>query len=197
MILNFFFNHRPISLLSNFSKCFDRIMYNPLIDFVDRFDILHCYQFGFYKKRSTCLALVHLVNKIASSIECNEITAGLFLDLSKAFDTLNHEILFSKLEHYGIRGLVALQWIKSYFSNRKQFVQYNNTSSSLQTIACGVPQGSILGPLFFLFYINDLPNVSNLTETIRFADDTFIFYSHSSIQQLDAVLNEELPKFNT
>ena len=116
-------------------------MYNHLIDFV--------HQFGFHKKRSICLALVHLIKKTVSSTDCNEITTGVFLDLSKAFDTLNHEILLSKLEHYGIRGL-ALQWKKSYFSYCKQFIQYNNTSSSLQTIKCGVPQGSILGPLFFL-----------------------------------------------
>ena len=133
-----FFNYRPMSLLSNFSKFFERIMYKRLIDFVERFDILHCNQFGFRENHSTRLALVHLINKIASSIDRNEITAGVVLDFSKAFDTLNHEIIFCKLEHYGIRGL-ALQWIKGYFSNPKQFVQYNNTSSSLQTIKCGLP----------------------------------------------------------
>ena len=99
------------------------------------FDILYHNQFGFRKGYSTSHALVHLVNNISSAIDRNEITVGVFLDLSKAFDTLNHEILFSKLEHYGIRGL-TLQWIKSYFSNRKQFVQYRNISSPLQTIKC-------------------------------------------------------------
>jgi hypothetical protein len=133
---------------------------------------------------------------IASVIDHNEATAGVFLDLSKAFDTSNHEILFSKLKHYGIRGL-ALKWIKSNFLHRKQFVQYINVSSSLQTIKCGVPQGSILGPLFFIFYINDLPNVSDIIETILFADDTSLFYSHSKyIQQLNDTLNNELSKFD-
>ena len=171
-------------------------MHNRLVIFAERFNILYHNQFGFRRGHSTSHALVHLINNIASAIDHNEATAGVFLDLSKAFDTLNHEILFSKLEHYGgIRGL-ALKWIKSYFLHRKQFVQYTNVSSSLQTIKCGVPQGSILGPLFFIFYINDLPNVSDIIETILFADDTSLFYSHSNIQQLNDTLNNELSKFD-
>ena len=102
----------------------------------------------------------------------------MFLDLSKAFDTLDHEILFAKLEHYGICD-VALKWIKSYFSCRQQFVQFNDVCSTTQTIKCIVPQGSILGPLLFILYINDLPNASKLTQPFLFADDTSIFYSHS------------------
>ena len=119
-----FKNYRPISILSNFSKVFERVMYNRLIEFIERFEILYCYQFGFRKNNSTNFALIHLTNKIATAIDQNKITAGVFVDLSKAFDTLNHQILFSKLERYGIRG-VALQWIKSYFENREQFVQYH------------------------------------------------------------------------
>ena len=115
----------------------------------------------------------------------------IFLDLSKAFDTLDHQILFTKLEHYGIRD-VALQWIKSYFSCRRQFVQIDQTCSSTQTIKCGVPQGSILGPLFFILYINDLPRASKLTEPLLFADDTSIFFSHSNPDYLETVLNNEL-----
>ena len=116
---------------------------------------------------------------------------GVFLDPSKAFDALVHQILFTKLEHYGIRG-VALQWIKSYFSCRRQFVQINQTCSSTQTIKCGVSQESILGPLFFILYVNDLPKVSKLTEPLLFADDTSIFFSHSNPNYLENVLNNEL-----
>ena len=169
-------------------------MHNRLIEFVERFGILHHYQFGFRKNHSTSLALVHLTNKIASAIDRKELTAGVFLDLSKAFDTLDHEILFTdKLEHYGICGM-ALHWIKSYLSNRKQFVQFRKTCSDEQVIKCGVPQGSVLGPLLFILYINDLPNVSKVTESLLFADDTSIFYSHSNAIQLFSILNEELRK---
>ena len=116
---------------------------------------------------------------------------GVFLDLSKPFDTLDHQILITKLEHYGIRD-VALQWIISYFSCRQQFVQINQTCSSMQTIKCGVPQGSILGPLVFIFYINDLPKASKLTELLLFADETSIFFSHPNPNSLENVRNNEL-----
>ena len=185
-----FNNYRPISILSNFSKIFERVMYNRLIEFIEKFEILYCYQFGFRKNNSTNFALIHLTNKIATAIDQNKITAGVFVDLSKAFDTLNHQILFSKLERYGIRGVV-LQWIKSYFENREQFVQHD-VSSSKQIIQCGVPQGSILGPLFFILYINDLPNALRLAEPLLFADDTSIYYSHSDPLVLATVLNQEL-----
>ena len=132
-----------------------------------------------------------MVNKIASAIDQHETTVGVFLDLSKVFDTLDHQILFAKLEHYYMRD-AALQWFKSYFSCRQQFVQFNQACSPVQTIKCGVPQGSSLGPLLFILYINDLPNASELTDPLLFADDTSIFYSHSNPNCLESVLNDEL-----
>ena len=108
-----------------------------MIEFAEQYNILYRCQFGFRKNYSTSLARIHLINRI-SSIDQRETTVGVFLDLSKAFDTLDHQILFTKLEHYGIRD-VALQWIKSYFSCRQQFVQINQTCSSMHTIKCGVP----------------------------------------------------------
>ena len=141
-----FVNYRPISLLPNFSKLFENVMCNRPTEFVEKYEILYCCQFGFKKNHSRSLVLIHLSSKISSAIDRHaEITAGVFLDLSKAFDTLDHEIHFAKLEHYGIRD-VALRWIKSYLSCRQQFVQFNVASSTTQAIKCGIPQGSILGP---------------------------------------------------
>ena len=116
-------------------------MYNCLVEFAEKQDILYRCQFGFRKNHSTSHALIYLVNKIASAIDQHKTMVGVFLDLSKAFDTLDHHILFAKLEHYGIRD-VALQWFKSYFSCRQRFAQFNQACSPTQTIKCGVPQGA-------------------------------------------------------
>ena len=135
------------------------------------------------KNYSTAHALIQLYDKISSALDDKKVTLGLFIDLSKAFDTVNHEVLLDKLEHYGVRG-IPLQWLKSYLSCRKQFVQYNSYNSSLLHITCGVPQGSILGLLLFLVCINDLCSVSKVLELILFADDTNIFYSHTDASYL-------------
>ena len=169
----------------------EKVMYNRMIEFAEQYNILHRCQFGFRKNYSTSHVLIHLINRISSAIDPRETTVGVFLDLSKAFDTLDHQILFTKLEHYGIRD-VALQWIKSYFSRSQQFVQINQTCSSMQTVKCGVPQGSILGPLFFILYINDLPKASKLTGRLLFPDDKSILFSHSNPNYLENVLNNEL-----
>ena len=128
-----------------------------------------------------------------NALDNNKVTLGLLIDPFKAFDTSNHEILLDKLEHYGVRG-ITLQWFKSYLSCRKQFVQYNGYNSSSLDITCGVPQGSILGPLLFLVYINDLCNVSKVLELILFADDTNTFYSHTDASYLMEAVNLELKK---
>ena len=154
-------------------------MYNRLLNYLNNNSILSENQYGFRKKHSTSLALIDLYVKISLAIDQKEFAVGVFLDLSEDFDTtIDHKILFDKLAYYGIRGL-ALDWVKSYFSNRLQFVQFNNYCSNAN-IRCGVPQGSILGSLFFLIYINDIINVSKILDSILFADDTNIFFSHKN-----------------
>ena len=139
------------------------------------------------------MAISDMYDRTSAAIDRNEYSIGIFIDLSKAFDTLDHEILLMKLEHYGVRG-VALQWFKSYLFNRKQYVFVNETSSLLRTITCGVPQGSILGPLLFILYINDIVCCSDILQFILFADDTNLFYSNSNVNKLVEVLNAELSK---
>ena len=188
---NLFTNYRSVSVLPIFPKLFERVVYNRLIKYFDKYDILFNNQFGFRKNHSPSLALLNLLDKITSAIDQEKYTTGVFLDLSKAFHTVNHSILFDKLEYYGIRGL-ALEWIKNYFCNRVQYVEYDGTSSSPGTIKCGVPQGSILGPLFFLIYINDLCNASNVIDLVLFADDTNLFFSHNDLSYLMETINSEM-----
>ena len=187
----FFSNYRPISLLSTFSKILERLMYNRLLDFLDKYKILNKYQFGFRRKHSTYMALIILLENLTKALENGESAIGIFLDFQKAFDTVNHSILLDKLYIYGIRG-PALSWITSYLSNRCQYVVYNGYESERKYINCGVPQGSILGPLLFLIYINDLPAVSKLFMPILFADDTNLFCTSQNVNSLIEEINREL-----
>ena len=132
-------NYRPISVLSFFSKVFEKIIYHKLIEFLDHNDILYCYQFGFRQRHSTQQAIITLVNKITSCLDCGDLVIGIFLDLKKAFDTVDHKILIKKLYAYGIRG-VALKLLESYLSGRFQYVVYDYQQSATLSITCGVPQ---------------------------------------------------------
>ena len=152
-------------------------------------------QFGFQLNNSTEHAILQLVNDISSSFE-REYTLGIFIDLPKAFDTVDHEILISKLEYYGIKGK-TLKWLKSYLSERKQCISYSDAGkTSMCSIICGIPEGSLLGPLLFLIYVNDLHKASSILKPVMFADDTDLFLSNKDINTLFNDMNVELQKMS-
>ena len=184
-------NYRPISVLPPFSKILERIVHTRLYNFLDKHSVLADEQYGFRTKRSTYMALLELTTNLTLALKEKNHTMGIFLDLSKAFDTIDHNILISKLHHYGIRG-TALNWFKSYLDHRTQSVHALNSHSSTQNINVGVPQGSILGPLLFIIYMNDITNTTDHLKLILYADDTNIFLSHSDLDSLYHTMNTEL-----
>ena len=148
-----FANYRPISILPILSKILEEIVLKRLVDFLNEHNILNKSQFGFRKHHSTTLALIDLIDNISNSLDNKDYTIGVFLDLSKAFDTINHKILLDKLSYYGIRGL-PLIWFTNYLSHRQQFVNFNGIHSQMSVITCGVPQESILGPILLRLWSN-------------------------------------------
>ena len=188
-------NYRPISLLPIISKVFEKIMYTRIFSCIKKEHILYKQQYGFQKGKSTELAILDLQAKIISSLEKGEIPCSIFLDFAKAFDTVNHSILLQKLQYYDMRGHV-LDWFTSYRNDRKQCVSLQNTNSDFITISNGVPQGSVLGPLLFLIYINDIAEVSSTLTFFLFADDTSVFFSHKNQNDLENILNTELEKLS-
>ena len=188
-----FFNDRPISLLPQFSKILEKMYHPRLMTFIDSNKILYKSQYGFRKQMSTSLAIIELVEEITNSIDNHDSTVGVFIDLKKAFDTVDHGILTEKLYNYVIRG-IANKLMCSYLMNRYQFVNISGTDSDYMNVLCGVPQGSILGPILFILYINDMCNVSTLLKSILFADDINLFYFGKDIKELCSVVSIELDK---
>ena len=186
-----FNDYRPVSILCILSKVFEKVMYSRLPQFLDTYQILYEKQFGFRKQHSTYMALLTLIDKISKCVQNGDFVVGIYLDFSKAFDTVNHDILFRKLEWHGIRG-IALDWFKSYLTGGTQFVTYNGVSSTPQTIKCDVSQGSILGSLLSLIYINDLANICKTFLPILLVDDTNIFTNGKNQHELESNINDEL-----
>jgi hypothetical protein len=182
-------NYRPISILTVFSKLLEKLFYNRLIAFIEKYEVLHSNQFGFRKSKSTSTALACVLSSLLNKSSSNTKTILALLDLKKAFDFINYDLLISKLKHYGIRG-TPLLWLMSYLTNRSQKVKANNILSDVQTISAGVPQGSILGPLLFIIFINDVFQFCSFNvEIYLYADDTAIIFSATSDNELQIIVN--------
>jgi exonuclease III len=190
-------NYRPISILTTFSKIVEKIIYSRIIKHVYHQQILTSHQFGFRENHSTEQAIFSLINNILEALDNQQSAVGVFCDLHKAFDSVNHQILQKKLHFYGIRGKMEAL-IKSYLTDRCQKVMCEGISSSWKSPCCGVPQGSIIGPLLFLIYINDLPSVidSTNTNTLLYADDTSIIITDSNIDTIRTQLTILLKDIN-
>ena len=187
-----FSNYRPISILPFISKILEKVIHKRVMGYLMQNNLLSNAQFGFRKSLSTYMPVLLLQEIISKAFEKGKLAVTLYIDLKKAFDTVDHDILIGKCSKYGITG-TALDLLKSYLANRKQCVEYSGVRSGLENVAVGVPQGSILGPLLFLIYINDLPNVCKKSHCLLYADDTALIFESTSVPELQLHLDQELP----
>jgi hypothetical protein len=191
----FFVNYRPISLLPSISKIFERVIFEQLYEYFQANKLLYKSQYGFRKLHNTELAAIELIEKIYSELDSGQIPISIFLDLSKAFDTLDHKILLKKLHYYGLLN-TSYGLLESYITNRKQYVEFEGTCSSSLYLTTGVPQGSILGPLLFLIYMNDISHACSSIDCILYADDTTLSSTlktvNNSIRISESEINKEL-----
>ena len=184
-------NYRPITLLPPINKVFEKLLYDKLYSYLEHNKLLTDCQYGFRRGCPQNWPLMIYKIFLRQNIDKGLVTCSIFLDLAKAFDTVNHDILLHKLDiQYGIKGL-PLSLLKNYIENRSHYVVINDSRSEMAKFTCGVPQGSTLGPLLFLLYVNDLPLVSNFKTNI-FADDTVLSLSANSMHELTTKINQEL-----
>ena len=183
-------NYRPISLLSYFNRIFETIIYDRMRDFIDKHSLLYSSQYGFRQAHSTQHAILDMVETIQTNVDKKLYSCGVFIDLKKAFDTVNHTILLDKLNYYVFRGIVN-QWFSSYLSNRTQTTEIGSHISSKLSINY-VPQGSVLGPLLFLLDVNDIQYCSSKLQFVLFADDANVLYAHKDLKTLELTVNAEL-----
>ena len=185
-------NYRPISLLNTISKFYESAVKTRLESFLESQNLISPNQFGFRQGRGTDEAILKLTTTITNFVDNNKKCLAVFLDLAKAFDTVSHKILLKLLRNIGVRGL-AMQWFENYFTNRVQNLKIGKViSSDSRTVVCGVPQGTVLAPLFFLIYVNSLCNLNIQGHIISFADDTAVVFAGDSWDEVFALANQEM-----
>ena len=184
-------NYRPISILPAVSKILERAVQLQLTKYLHEHKLLSPYQNGFRKMHSTELTVISLTDTIRRNIDQSQLTGTVFIDMSKAFDSINHVLLLEKLCSFGIINEEIL-WFENYISDHTQVVDYQNTFSEPQPITSGVPQGSILGPLLFVLFVNDMPDLLKTSHLLMYVDDAVLYWADKDVHVIERKLNEEL-----